>query len=128
MTLNDYAQAYIAVQGLMQERMSYASASALLTLRRHLEPQAMYFAGEERKLADEFAAHDAKGGIIWTGPGSFNFAAPERATEYAARRAQHMAAEVQEQAPALRIAAPESITPAQLEALAPFVEFTEAGK
>lgn len=126
MTLMEYTQAYIAVTALMEREMDYAAAYGLVRLKRALAPQAEFFAAEENKLVDKYAKKDKKGQIVWTAPGRFAFAEPERAGEYAAERAKLGQVEAGEEFKRMKLKAPERLTPAQLEALEPFVEFEGA--
>ena len=127
MYLMQCVEAYGAVLGMMQQERDYVTAHALLTLKRKLEPHCSFFAKEEMKLEKEFAQLDERGEVQFTERGTFRFRAPELAKAYAERRTELGTVEVQEEFPALRVPPPEKITPAQLEALEPFVQFGAGG-
>ena len=125
MKLIQWVNAYTAVQSMMDREMDYQSAHALLVLKGRLQPHAVFFVREERKLVEEFAARDDKGEIIWSGPGRFVFREQERSGEYERRRNELGAVQVQEEYPPLRMPTPKSIKPIHLEALEGFVLFGE---
>lgn len=126
MTLMQYVTAYVAVQSLMERETDYGSALALLLLKRKLEPQAQFFAQKEQELVNRYAARKKDGTIEWTSQSTFAFAEPEKAAEYAAERAKLGSTVGSKGFKRVKLKAPERLTPAQLEALEPFVEFEEA--
>ena len=127
MYLKQCVDAYAAVLAMMEKEWDYATAHALVTLKRKLQPQADFFTKEELKLAKEYAKLDKKGNIIFTERGTFPFREPGKAEEYAERRTELGMVEVQEEYKPLRVPMPERITPAQLEALGDFLKFGEEG-
>lgn len=125
MYLKQCVDAYAAVLAMMEKEWDYATAHALVTLKRKLQPQADFFTKEELKLAKEYAKLDKKGNIIFTERGTFPFREKEKAQEYAERRTELGMVEAQEDFKPLRVPMPERITPAQLDALEGFLEFEE---
>lgn len=123
MNLTQWVNAYMAVQSMMGEEWDYQTAHALVTLKRRLYPHVVFYQQEERKLVEEYAARDEKGEIIWSGDGRFVFRDPGQGEEYARRRAQLCAVEVQETLTPLKVPKPRRIKPVQLEALEGFMEF-----
>lgn len=127
MKLIQCVEAYTALQGLMNENCDYATAHALVQLRRALAPHVEFFLDGERRLVDEFAAKNGRGEVVYTGPAKFRFADESRAGEYARRRTELGSVEVEEEFRKFSVRAPRRITPAQLDALEAFVTFRGGG-
>lgn len=125
MYLKQCVDAYGAVLTMMEKEWDYATAHALVTLKRKLQPHADFFTKEEMKLAKEYAKLDKKGNITLTERGTFLFREPGKAGEYAARRTELGTVEVQEEFKPMHVPMPERITPAQLDALEGFLTFEE---
>ena len=121
MKLSDCTQAYPALLALMEQPMDYKSAYALVRLKAVLQPKAEFYAKEEMKLVEACAERDEDGKVLWTGKGSFRFADDTAAATYTEKRKELDEIQV-EAMEKIRIPAPKSISPAQLEALLPFVE------
>ena len=126
MKLIQCVEAWQAVQALINRDMDYATAHTLVTLRRHLRPQVEFYLSEEKKLVAELAKHDEQGKTVMKSAMEVEFETAEKAAEYARRRAELGNVEVTERFPKLNAKAPETITPAQLEALLPFIRFDKA--
>lgn len=127
MILLECVTAYMAVQALMEQPFPYKAAHALMMLKRELQPHVEFFSKEEMKLVAEFAEKDKeKQTIQWTDKGAFRFAAGKDPREYAARRENLSATDIEWGIKRIKVPCPASITPAQLEALEKFIEFEEA--
>lgn len=125
MNLMQCANAYMAVMGMMEKEWDYATAYALVELKRELYPHVVFYQQEERKLVERYAARDEKGKILWDGNGRFVFREPERAQEYSARRQELGLVEAEGAFQPRRVSRPESIRPAQLEALEGLLVFEQ---
>lgn len=123
MNLIQCVNAYIAIQSMMGKEMDFQTAYALVKLKRELYPQVLFYQQEERRLMEEYAAKDEKGQVIWTEAGRFVFQDPERAPEYNAKRQELGAVKAYESFTPLSASRPESIKPAQVEALEGFLQF-----
>jgi len=123
MKLNDIVAAYMAAQGLMEEKLAYGTAAALVRLQAELRPLAEYYLAEERKLMLEFALTDETGHVVYSGPNRFVFDDPKKAPEYATRRRELAETDVDVAYQRLRCPAPEEIRPGAILALDPFLEF-----
>ena len=127
MILLECVTAYMAVQALMEQAFPYKTAHALVMLKRALQPHVEFFSQEEMKLVEEFAEKDVVNHkILWTDKGTFRFEAGKDPAEYARRRADLGAVEVEWGIERVKAPFSASITPAQLEALEKFIEFEEA--
>lgn len=127
MYLIQCVNAYAAAVAMMQREWDYETAHALVLLKGRLQPHVDFFTGEEMKLVEEFAVRDKNGKTAWNENGTFTFAQPERAQEYAEQRTKLGAVEVNEGWKTLRVPRPESIKPVHLEALEGFIQFGEDG-
>lgn len=125
MYLMQYMNAYAAVIDLMKKEWDYATAYALVTVKRHLKPHVDFFLEKEMKLVEEYAARDEHGKILWTERGTFPFRKPEFAAEYVKRHEELGLVEVREPFTAIPAPTPERITPEHLEALDGFIQFGE---
>ena len=123
MYLIQCVNAYAAAIAMMQREWDYETAHALVLLKGRLQPHVDFFTGEEMKLVEEFAVKDSHGKTAWNENGTFTFKEPERAAEYAQRRTQLGAVEVNEGWRILKVPLPASIKPVQLEALEGFIQF-----
>lgn len=128
MYLIQCVNAYAAALALMDREWDYQTAHTLVVLKKSLQSHIDFFTKEEMKLVEGFAAKDEKGKIVWTDRGSFQFADPERAEEYAKRRTELGMVEVREKLPPLEAPMPEKIRPVQLEALEGFIHFQDKEK
>lgn len=127
MILLECVTAYMAVQALMEQPFPYKAAHALMMLKRKMQPHVEFFSQEEMKLVEEFAEKDVVNKkILWTDKGAFRFDAGKDPSEYARRRVDLGAVEVEWGIERIKVPCPASITPAQLEALEKFIEFEEA--
>lgn len=117
--------AFVAVKSLAEQKTDYRSAYNLMLLKRDLAAQTEFYAEKERQLADEFGRRGADGHAIIGADGRFALEDTTRAPEYVRRHAELDALDVEWNAPVRKLSFPESVTPAQLEALEGFVEFTE---
>lgn len=127
MKLKQCVEAYTAILELIEKEWSYQTAHALVTLKRELKPHVDFYAQEEMRLVEKFAAKDEKGNILWTGNGTFSFMEKSMALEYAKQRETLGNVEVQEDFRKIKAPAPERIKPSQLDALIGFIEF-ESGE
>lgn len=118
--------AYVAVQGLMEQEWDYPSAHAMTQLRRALKPHADFFLAEEMKLAEQYGRKGEDGQVQFTPRGTFLFRAPDQAGEYNAKRQSLGGVEVNLDWEERTLPRPERIRPVMLEALEGFVKFEEA--
>lgn len=125
MRLEQCVRGYMTAAALENREWDYKMAHGLMMIKNRMKPHAEFYAREEKKLAEEYAARDDRGEILWAGNGAFRFARPEEAEEYSRRREELGATEVEEEFRRLRVPEPEKIRPAHLEALHPFLLFGE---
>lgn len=125
MKLVECVKAYGAVLELSEKDWDYKTAYALVTLKRRLEEPVGFYNQEELKLVAEYAQKDEKGKIRLDERGTFPFAQPERAGEYLQKRQELGQVEADWNHKPLKVPAPKSIKPAQLEALEGFLDFEE---
>lgn len=115
--------AYTALKSLSSQEMDYKTAHAIVQLKRKLQPHVDFFAEQETKLANEFAAKNDRGEFVWVQAGAFQLKDPNSRGEYFRRRAELERVEIEEDFLIKCTSVPASITPAHLEALEGFVDF-----
>lgn len=118
--------AFLAVNGLMEQEWDYPSAYALTQLRRALQPHADFFIQEENKLTRQYGQKDREGQVCFTPRGTFLLEDPAQAGEYNAKRQELGAVEVELDWEEKVLPSPERIRPVQIEALEGFIVFEEA--
>lgn len=126
MILIECVNAYMAVQALMEIECDYRTAHALVCLKKQLLPHVEFFASEERKLVEAYAAKDEGDRVKMEGA-RFIFADGADAAEYARLRTELGAVEVEERFAPLHVSLPERIKPIYVEALERFVIFDAGG-
>lgn len=117
------ANAWAAVQGLMEQEWDYASAHALTQLHRALKPHADFFLAEESKLIEQYGKREKDGRVQLTDRGTFLFKNPGQVGEYNAKRLELGGVAVDLDWGERVLPCPERIRPVQLEALEGFVRF-----
>lgn len=119
--------ACVALSELMSQEWDYKTAYALLQLKRKLRPHFEFYANEETKLVEEYAAKDERGEVIMPEAGKFALAGVEQAAEYERRRMELNKVEVEEEFPLVKVPCPAYIKPVHIEALEGFVIFYMKG-
>lgn len=127
MLLIQCVTAYAALVPMAEKEWDYKTAHGLLTLKRRLQGHVEFFTKEEMKLVEEYGEKDKEGKILWTEGGGFRFRDPGKAEEYAAKRRELGAVEIQESWKPIRLPIPDRIKPVQIEALEGFVIWEEGG-
>lgn len=117
--------AFMAVNGLMEQEWDYPSAYALTKLRRVLQPHVDFFVREENKLTRQYGKKDGEGQVCFTQRGTFLFEDPAQAGDYNDKRTELGAVEVELDWEEKTLPCPERIRPVQLEALEGFLRFEE---
>lgn len=120
--------AYLAVNGLMEQEWDYESAYTLTRLRRTLQPHADFYIQEENKLTRQYGKKDGEGQVCFTQRGTFLFQDPAQAAEYNAKRLELGGVSVELEWEERTLPCPERIRPVQLEALEGFVRFEGGGE
>lgn len=123
MKLIEAVNAYMAAQALSREKMPYATALAVVKVKRATSDLKDFFVEEERKLVEEYAARDEDGRIRVNENGRFALRAGACAADYEKARKELAETETGAEGEKIRVRAPETITPEQLEALAPWIEW-----
>ena len=126
MYLVQAVNAYAALLALMNQDMVFQTAHSVALAKKEIAPHAEFFAQEERKLVERYAAKE-DGKIKWTSGTSFQFADEQAAEEYKHARAELCAVSVELNLEKRTVNAPEIIRPIQIEALADILEFRERG-
>jgi len=125
MLLIEAVAAYTAAMQMMEREMDYATAHALLLLKKRLQPHAEFYAERELELARSYGAKDDEGRVQTDELGRFTFRDEEAGREHNRRKLELGSVELQENWEKLRAPRPERISPAVLEALSAFIVFTE---
>ncbi len=125
MLLIEAVTAYTAALAMMETETDYATAHALVLLKKRLQPHAEFFAERELELAREYGAAGPDGKLAADELGRFPFRDEEAGREYQRRKLELGSVELQEAWEKLRAPRPERIRPAVLEALSPFITFGE---
>lgn len=125
MILLQCVTAYVAVQQMMEKEWDYQAAYGLLQLKQKLQSHVDFYAREEMELVRICGIKDGEGHVDIREDGKFDFVSAAAAANFAQRRRELGAVEVTPDWDVVRISRPEKIKPAQLEALAGFVEFIE---
>lgn len=120
--------AYVAVEQLKSQEWDYAFALAIYRTKKALADDATFFASEERKLIDKYAARDESGAVKMAGNNAFIFADPALHGEYAERRLMLCETESILGYEPIHVTAPERIRPAHIEALEGFIVFDTGGE
>lgn len=118
--------AFMSVNGLMEQEWDYSSAYALTRLRRALQPHVDFFVQEENKLTMQYGKKNEEGQVSFTPRGTFLFEDPAQAGQYEARRTELGNVEVELDWEERTLPQPQRIRPVQLEALEGFVKFEES--
>ena len=100
---------------------TYASSDS--EVKRATSDLKDFFVEEERKLVEEYAARDEDGRIRVNENGRFALRAGACAADYEKARKELAETETGAEGEKIRVRAPETITPEQLEALAPWIEW-----
>lgn len=125
MYLIQCVNAYTAIMALEERECDYKTAHALVMMKRKLQPHIEFFTKHEMRLVEEYARRGEDGKIELTDRGSFVFADPTKAAEYARRRTDLGMVDVGEDITPLCVPAPAAIRPAHLEALEGFLKFED---
>ncbi len=123
MKLKEAMSAYLAAETLSREKLPYATAAAIVRVKRETREFAELYLQEERKLAEAYAETDEDGMIRIDASGRFRCREGLRAADYEKSRKDLGETEVAVEARKMRVSAPERITPEQIEALSPWMEF-----
>ena len=134
MKLIEYAMAWAALPILTEREFPYRITWELVQLKRRIRSRVEFLNAEEAKLAKRFGELDSAGRLVLT-EGRFRFAGEtdeeriRNAEEFQRLRGELLAVEDGEVCEKVEI--PVSLVPmlsaAALEALEPFIEFTEEG-
>lgn len=122
MKLIEAVNAYIAASELSEREFDYETAHALMMVKRELLMHVQFYSDEEIKLAEEFAAKDGDGKIIYTAPGRFAIREDMNSEDYTTKKTA-LGEVFIEDPPKRVIPPPERITAKQLEALLPVIDF-----
>ena len=99
-----------------------------MKIKRATQTEVEYFAREERKLVEQYAARDEDGNVELKN-GRFVFPEPEGYSGIRGGQKETGDTETDRRAsPAMTVEAPKTITPAALEALSVFIRFKEGGQ
>lgn len=66
-TLGNCVKSYQAINELMDERLDFSTAHALLMAKREIEPHVEFFAEKESELINRYAAKTSDGEVIFNG-------------------------------------------------------------
>lgn len=127
MTLMECIAAYAAILDMERQEQPFKLAYGMMTVKKALQPHVNFFSEKELELVKEYAVLGKDGRPELTETGGFRFKDPSRAGEYAVRRAELGAVEVNEELPRLTVPAPKTIQPMHLEALQGLLTFEDGG-
>lgn len=123
MKLKEAMNAYLAAETLSREKLPYATAAAIVQVKRETREFAELYLQEERKLVEAYAETDENGMIRIDENGRFRCREGLRAADYEKSRKDLGETEVAVEAQKMRVSAPETITAEQIEALSAWMEF-----
>lgn len=123
MKLKEAMNAYLAAETLSREKLPYATAAAIVQVKRETREFAELYLQEERKLVEAYAETDENGMIRIDENGRFRCRDGLRAADYEKSRKDLGETEVAVEAQKMRVSAPETITAEQIEALSAWMEF-----
>ena len=123
MKLKEAMSAYLAAETLSREKLPYATAAAIVQVKRETREFAELYLQEERKLVEAYAETDENGMIRIDENGRFRCRDGLRAADYEKSRKDLGETEVAVEAQKMRVSAPETITAEQIEALSAWMEF-----
>lgn len=123
MKLKEAMSAYLAAETLSREKLPYATAAAIVRVKRETREFAELYLQEEKKLVEAYAEIGEDGMIRIDANGRFRCREGLRAADYEESRKDLGETEVAVEARKMRVSAPERITPEQIEALSPWMEF-----
>lgn len=124
-TLIQATRAYQAIGAFSEIPMDYASAHALVLMKRELEPHVAFFAEKEAELIRRYAETDDNGDPVTGDPGQYRLRAAEL-PDFLRERAELNGVEVEITGRKLQ-RLPETISPAALEALLAVFQLPEEG-
>jgi hypothetical protein len=112
-----------ALEPLMKQEMDYKSAYALYQLHGKLSAQAKFYSENELKLAKTYGKRDESGNLMIDEEGNFQLDGEGAALEYRDKRRELDRVEVDWTEDPITVGDIGKITPAQMAALAPFIEW-----
>lgn len=124
-TLLQCSKAYNALSRFGTQLMDMSIAKRIVALRKRLEPYHSDYMAKGRKLGEEYAVLDANGMLQTDAKGEFVLKDDSKRAEFLSRDAELTALVVAEEFEKVAIPFPRdaAITPAELEALEPFIDF-----
>lgn len=126
-TLIEAVRANIEARKMDEQGLSYSLSLALMKIKRATQTEVEYFAREERKLVEQYAARDEDGNVELKN-GRFVFRSQKDIPAYEAARKKLGDTETDVALSRITVEAPKTITPAALEALSVFIRFKEGGR
>lgn len=125
MKLINAVEAHMAAEELSGQTLPYPLALALVKVKRATADEAAFFLEEEQKLVAQYADLDEDGRLRMIQGGRFVMKDPAKLGEYEAARRKLAETDIGTTKDKIQVAPPEAITPAQIEALEPYLEFVE---
>ena len=122
MLLIQCVTAYVVLRELMNKEFDYKTSYAIVTLTRKLKPHVEFYAREENKLIDKYAAKDENGRVKYKGK-TWTIENPTMYEQYRSEINSLGAVEVEEFGEPIKVPSTPPIKPAHLDALYGFMEF-----
>ena len=124
MNLKQCMAAYTAATQLYQSPCAYETAYAIFRLKQALQPHVDFYAQKELELAKQYGKKDGDGQVQIAQNGKFELEDPAQYGAYMRSRKELNALDVRLDWTAPICQPPETVTPAQLEALSALLSFT----
>lgn len=123
MKLVDTIKAYNAISEVMDEKMPFRDAHALLMAKKELEPHVRFYTQKERELVEKYAIKDENGNVHFDGA-KFQIKA-DRIKDYAEEHVELDAVEIKTEIKENKLTGIPNVKPAALEGLMLIFEFDE---